>query len=448
MNADAADSLDVKTEQQNLISTIEKILSEAKIKGATQSSVAVSKVIGLSTTVRNQDIETLEFNQDCGFGITVYIGKQKGNASTSDTSIDSIKRTVQAAVDIAKQTGEDPYSGLADEALMASDIMDLDLDHPMGITADRGQQIALQSESALLDAGAESDGSSFSSHRSIHAYGNSHGFIASHASSRHSHSAVAIAKDDAGMQRDYYYSVSRQAKDLDDAQYIGARAAEKSQQRLGAKPISTGQYPILLNPDIAVGFLGHIMAAIKGAKLYRKSSFLLDSLEQKLMPDFVNIYERPHIKGALASRCYDAEGVATRNQNFFTNGVLKSYILSSYSGRRLDMQTTGNAGGVHNLHISDTGQDQEQLIQEMGTGLIITEVMGQGVNIVTGDYSRGASGFWVENGEIIHPVDGITIAGNLKQMMANIVAIGTDRPSYLSTRSGSILLSPMTVAAS
>lgn len=447
MSSKAIDQFDASAEQAELENTIQKILDEADHHGATASSVSVSKVMGLSNTVRNQAIETLEFNQDYGFGITVYLGHQKGHASTSDTSDDSIKRTVRAALDIARYTGSDPCSGLADADLMATEIPDLDLDIPMGLTPDKATEIAMLTEQAMLDAGATSDGVSFASHRSIHAYGNSHGFIGSFTSSRHYNSAVALARDDQGMQRDYYYTISRDADSLTVPEVVGQHAAERTLRRLGSKPIKTGQYPILLSPEIAAGFLGHITSAIKGNKLYRKASFLVDQLGNQILPDFINLYEKPFLQKALGSRSFDGEGVACREQSFVENGVLTSYILGSYSARKLGMQTTANADGVHNLHIDSTGQDQQQLLKDMGTGLLITEVMGQGVNLVTGDYSRGASGFWVEDGNLVHPVEGITIAGNLLQMMRAIQAVGNDIPDYLTSRTGSILIDKMTVAA-
>lgn len=446
-SSQAIDNFDANQERKELEDVIQRILDQANLNNATACSVAVSKVLGLSNSVRNQDVETLEFNQDYGFGITVYVGQQKGHASTSDTSQSSIERTVLAALEIARQTGADPCAGLADKELMATESHDLALDVPMGLTPSQATEIALEAEQALLDAGAQSDGVTFASHRSIHAYGNSHGFIASHSSSRHVNSAVALAKDEQGMQRDYYYTIGRDAQNLSDPKEVGQLAAKRALKRLGSKTIATGQYPVLFSPEIGAGFIGHFISAIQGSKLYRKSSFLVDQLGNKLFPDFINIYERPYLLGGLSSRYYDGEGVATREQHFVQEGYLKSYVLGSYSARKLGMTTTANAGGVHNLHVDNTGQTQDELFKMMGTGLLITEVMGQGVNLVTGDYSRGASGFWIENGELIHPVEGITIAGNLKDMMLQIQAIGNDVPHYLSTRTGSILLDNMTVAA-
>jgi PmbA protein len=449
MSSIPSDELNIPLEKETMSQLIEGILTEAKKLGATSAEVGVSKQCGLSVNVRNNDVETIEFNRDCGFGITVFIGNRKGNASTSDTNMNAIKSAVEAAISIAKQTTEDPYAGLVDAKLLATDIPDLQLDHPMGITPEEAIEHALIAERALLDTDKRiksSDGTSFSSHRGVKMYGNSHGFLEGYSSSRHSLSAVAIAEDDKGMQRDYYYSLSRNADDLLSDSIIGKMAAERSIARLGARPIATGVYPVLLSPEIAAGFLGHFISAIRGSNLYRKSSFLLDSLGEQLFPSNINIEEKPYILAGLSSAPFDAEGVATRNQHFIKDGVLEQYVLDSYSARRLNMETTANAGGTHNLHISHSGLDFQQLLSKIHKGLLITEVMGQGVNIVTGDYSRGASGFWVEDGKIQFPVEEITIAGSLKSMIANIVAVGNDFDPRLSTQTGSILLESMTVA--
>jgi len=448
MSMITSDALDIELEKSTMSQMIKDILLEAKKLGATSAEVGVSKQCGLSVNVRNNDVETIEFNRDCGFGITVFIGKRKGNASTSDTSHSALSYAVKAAISIAKQTTEDPYSGLIDADLMATEIKDLQLDHPMGITPEIAIEHALIAEQAMLqqDKRVKSDGTTFASHRGISMYGNSHGFLAGYPSSRHSLSAVAIAEDGQGMQRDYYYSTARNAKRLLSDNMIGIKAAERSVARLGAKSVPTGNFPILLCPEIAAGFFGHFLGAIKGGSLYRKSSFLLDSLGQQILPAAISIEEKPYLLEGLGSAPFDAEGVATRNQYFVRDGIVENYILSSYSARRLNMQTTANAGGVHNILVSNSGQNFQQLLTELNKGLLVTEVMGQGVNIVTGDYSRGASGFWVENGEIQFPVEEITIAGNLKTMLANIVAVGNDYDPRLSTQTGSVLLSSMTIA--
>ncbi|MFT5519788.1 MAG: PmbA protein [Enterobacterales bacterium] len=444
-----SDDLDIELEKSSMSKLIENILLEAKQLGATSTEVAVSKQSGLSVNVRNDDVETVEFNRDCGFGITVYIGKRKGNASTSDTSASAITAAVEAAVSIAKQTSEDPYAGLVDAELMATEIKDLQLDHPMGITPEKAIEHALNAERELLRTDSRiksSDGTTFASHRGIRMYGNSHGFLAGYPTSRHLLSAVAIAEDKQGMQRDYYYTIARNAKNLLADELTGRMAAERTVSRLGAQSIPTGEFPVILCPEIAAGFFGHFINAIKGGNLYRKSSFLLDQLGERIFPEFINIKEDPYILEGLASAPFDAEGVASRKQYFAKNGILENYVLSSYSGRRLDMETTANAGGVHNLFVSNSALSYQQLLDKMQNGLLVTEVMGQGVNILTGDYSRGASGFWVQNGEIQFPVEEITIAGNLKQMMSNVVAVGNDYDQRLSTQTGSVLLESMTVA--
>jgi len=448
MTTITSDELDIDLEKETMSQLIKNILHEAKNLGATQAEVGVSKQCGLSANVRNNDVETIEFNRDCGFGITVFIGQRKGNASTSDSSPSAISAAVNAAVSIAKQTTEDPYSGLVDANLMATEIKDLQLDHPMGITPETAIERALNAERAMLntDKRIKTDGATFASHRGIRMYGNSYGFIEGYPTSRHVLSAVAIAENKQGMQRDYYYTVARNAEKLLSEELIGIKAAERSIARLGAKSVNTGEFPVLLSPEIAAGFFGHFLGAIKGGNLYRKSSFLVDALGQQIFPTSINIEEKPYLLEALGSAPFDAEGVATRNQHFIRNGILENYILSSYSAKRLKMQTTANAGGVHNLLVSNSNKTFEQLLNEMQNGLLVTEVMGQGVNIVTGDYSRGASGFWIQNGEIQYPVEEITIAGNLKSMMSNIVAIGNDYDPRLSTQTGSVLLESMTVA--
>ena len=448
MTVITSDELDIDLEKSTMSQLIEEILQEAEKLGATSAEVGVSKQCGLSVNVRNNDVETIEFNRDCGFGITVFINKRKGNASTSDTSPSAISSAVSAAISIAKQTTADPYAGLVDAELMATEIRDLQLDHPMSITPEKAIKHALTSEQAMLkvDSRLKSDGATFASHRGIRMYGNSHGFLAGYPTSRHALSAVAIAEDDQGMQRDYYYTVARNSKKLLPDDVIGIKAAKRSIARLGAKAISTGEYPVLLCPEIAAGFFGHFLNAIKGGSLYRKSSFLLDSLGDQIFPTTINIEEQPYLLEGLGSSPFNSEGVATREQFFVREGVVENYILSSYSARRLNMQTTANAGGVHNLVVSSSDKNFQQLLNDMHKGLLVTEVMGQGVNLVTGDYSRGASGFWIENGEIQFPVEEITIAGNLKSMMANIVAVGNDYDPRLSTQTGSVLLESMTVA--
>lgn len=443
------DALDVVTETRTLKTLVADILAEAKRAGATSAEVGVSKEIGLSAQVRLGEVETVEFNRDGGFGITVYVGTRKGSSSTSDTSPEAIRAAVHAACEIAKHTAEDPYSGLADAALMAKDIPDLDLDHPMGLTAEEALERALVCENAARAVDkriTNSEGAGFSSHRGVRVYGNSHGFIEGYASSRHSLSCVLIGDDGNGMQRDYWYTVAREGSRLEDPVSVGRKAAERTLRRLSPRRIKTGTYPVLFTPDLASGLFGSFINAIRGGNLYRKSSFLLDALGQPIFPNWLTVREEPRIPRALGSAAFDSEGVATSARDLVHAGVLESYVLSTYSARKLGLQTTGNAGGVHNLLVSDTGQSFEQLLRELNTGLLVTEVMGQGVNIVTGDYSRGAAGFWVDNGVIQYPVEEITIAGNLKDMFMRIAAIGTDRDPRISTATGSMLIPGMSIA--
>ena len=449
--APAVDALDVAAELNQLEALVATILTEAKAAGATSAEVGVSKEIGLSAQVRLGEVETVEFNRDGGFGITVYLGTRKGSSSTSDTSADAIRAAVRAACDIAKYTAEDPYAGLADAELMARDIPDLELDHPYGLTAEQALERALACEDAARAVDARitnSEGASVSSHRGVRVYGNSHGFMAGYASTRHSLSCVLIGEDAKGMQRDYWYTVSRRGEELESPEAVGRKAAERTLRRLSPRRVKTGTYPVLFSPDIAAGVFGHFINAIRGGNLYRQSSFLLNALGKPVFPDWLSIREEPLLKRGLASAAFDSEGVATWAHDLVRGGTLESYVLSAYSARKLGLKTTGNAGGVHNLILSDSGKSQAELLREMGTGLYVTEVMGQGVNIVTGDYSRGAAGFWVENGEIQYPVEEITIAGNLKDMFARIAAIGTDRDPRLSVATGSLLIPDMAVAGS
>ena len=441
--------MDIGAEVNNLEIIGQDLIQRALSKGATQVEVGVSKDLGLSVQVRNQDIETLEYNRDNSFGLTVYFGHKKGSASTSDLSIDALNTTVDAACNIAKYTQEDPCSGLADKSLMASNPIDLELDHPMGITADIAKEMALECEQAGLDFSdkvSQSEGASFSSHRNIRYFANSHGFSAASPSTRHSLSCVLIAEDEKGMQRDYWYSIARNAELLESAKHIGAKAAEKVVARLNGRQLTTQKVPVLMIPEIARGLIGNFCSGIRGASLYRKSSFLLDSLGQQIFPDFVQFTEKPLIKGGLASSWFDNEGLATKEQAIIENGILNTYLLDSYSARRLNMQPTGHSGGVHNLQVVPMDLGFEALVKKMNTGLIVTDVMGHGVNLVTGDYSRGASGFWVENGEVQYFVEEITIAGNLKEMFSNLIAIGNDLDHRSSTLTGSWLLEEMTIA--
>lgn len=428
---------------------VRQVLDEAKRQGASAAEAGVSLEAGLSVTVRLGEVETLEYHRDRGVGVTVYFGQRKGSASTSDFAPQALRETVRAACDIARYTSEDDCAGLADAALMAKDIPDLELCHPWDIDAARGIGIAQRCEAAARDTDARitnSEGATLSSHQGLRVYGNSHGFLAGYPSTRHSLSCSVIAGRDEQMQRDYWYSVARRHEELESAEHIGRMAAERTLRRLDGRKLGTRQVPVIFAAEIATGLFRSLVSAVRGSSLYRKSSFLLDHLGKRIFPDYVHIHEQPHLRGALGSAPFDSEGVATRARDLVSGGVLQGYVLDSYSARKLGMQTTGNAGGVHNLSIDSGTLDFDGLLREMGSGLLVTELMGQGVNMVTGDYSRGAAGFWVENGAIQYPVEEITIAGNLKDMFQSIVAIGTDVERRGNYRTGSVLIERMTVA--
>jgi PmbA protein len=427
------------------------VLQEARRLGASSAEVAISSSAGLGVSVRMGEVETVEHTRDKALGISVYIGHKKGSASTTDFSSQAVKECVAAACSIARHTAEDEYAGLADAALMATDIPDLELHHPWGMGPEAAIEIALQAETAARNLDSRivnSEGAGANRLEGIQVYANSHGFSAGYLSSRHSISCAVIACDDNGMQRDYWYSVSRDPGRLEDAEDIGKRAAERSLSRLGARRISTRNVPVLFAAQIATGLLGHFVNAVRGGNLYRKASFLVDALGKSVFPDHVRIHEQPHLPGALGSSAYDSEGVATRDRRLVDDGVLQGYVLSSYSARKLGMQTTANAGGVRNLTADPSpGQiDLDELLATMGTGLYVTELMGMGVNTVTGDYSRGAAGFWVEAGTLQYPVEEITIAGNLRDMFSGIQAIGADQDRRGNIRTGSVLIDTMTVA--
>ncbi|MFC1748361.1 metalloprotease PmbA [Pseudomonadota bacterium] len=435
--------------REQLENVVADILAEAKGQGASDSEAAVSIESGLSVTARMGEVETVEHNHDKGLGVTVYFGQSKGSASTSDFSVTAIKDTVAAACRIARYTAADEYSGLADAALMAKSIPDLDLTHPWDISPEQAIDIALECEGAARSFDeriTNSEGASVSSHQSYRVYGNSHDFVGSYGGTRHALSCAVVGQQDEGMQRDYWYTSARCASELEAADIVGHKAADRTVKRLGARKIKTCQVPVLYSAEVASGLLSSFFSAIRGGAQYRRSSFLLDSLEQQIFPDFVTIDERPHLHRGVSSAPFDREGVATQDRAFIKNGYLQSYVLDQYSARRLNTQTTGNAGGVRNVFISTGDMDLYALCREMGTGLLVTELMGHGANIVTGDYSRGAAGFWVENGVIQYPVEELTVAGNLKQMFMDIVAVGNDVDTRGNTRTGSILLSNMTVA--
>ena len=435
-----------RAELENLVALA---LDEAKSLGVDQAEVAASIDTGLSATARLGDVENLEYNNDRGVSVTVYKDARKGNASTSDVSPEAIREAVAKAVSFAGVTAPDKYSGLADAELMCTDAPDLDLDHPWDIDADTAIALAIESEKAGLDADDRinnSEGATVATNRGCRAYGNSHGFVGSFAKTSHSITCVLLAEADGVMQRDYHYTSARRVADLDKATDVGRIAGEKTVARLGARKIRTTRAPVLYIPDLARGFIGHAISAISGGALYRKASFLLDSVGERLFPEFVSIQERPHLPRGMASIPFDSEGVGTYDRDIVTDGVLQDYVLSSYSARRLGLETTANAGGVQNLIVPGGGKNKAELIADMGTGLVVEELIGQGVNGVTGDYSRGAVGYWVENGEVAYPVHEVTIAGNLKDLYQHIAAIGDDQDTRSGIRCGSLLVEEMTIA--
>jgi PmbA protein len=427
----------------------EDVLNHARANGATACEVDVSEGFGQSVGVRCNEVETIEFNRDKGVGITVYAGQRKGYASTSDFSAQALRETVEAAINIARFTAEDDCAGLADAALMAKDFPDLDLFHPWALTVEDAIEAARRCEQAAFDASpkvSNSEGASVSTQQGQFVSANSLGFMGGYPTSRHYISCSVIAGEQDAMQRDDWYTTHRDASQLDDPLRVGRIAAERAVARLGGRKVKTGEFPVLFEAPLAAGLVGSLVHAASGGALYRKSSFLLDHLGKRVMPEFVQLSERPHILCGLGSASFDSDGVATRDREVVTDGILQGYFLSTYSARKLGMQSTGNAGGSHNLILHPGTLDLDGLLARMGRGLFVTELLGHGINYVTGDYSRGAAGYWVENGKIAYPVEEITIAGNLKAMLAGIVAIGNDVEVRGSKQTGSILLDRMTVA--
>ncbi|MFM2440291.1 MAG: hypothetical protein RLZZ349_18 [Pseudomonadota bacterium] len=427
----------------------EDVLKVAKNLGASAAEAELSLSIGQNVSVRLNEVENIEYNRDKGMSVTVYFGQQKGHASTSDLTQQALKDTVAAACNIAKYTANDEFCGLADADLMAKNILDLDLHHPWNISVDEAIVLAKECEAAALSVDARitnSEGASVSTGEGFFAYSNSHGFTGGYPSSRHGVSCSVIAESEDSMQRDYWYSTARASEDIQIAADIGRLAGERAVRRLNSRKISTCQVPVLFEAPLASGLISTLINAISGGSLYRKSSFLLDSLGKQVASPLLNIVENPHLKKGLASSPFDNEGVATQARQLVKEGVLQGYVLGSYSARKLGMKTTGNAGGNHNLIVQSGANDFSGMLKQMGTGLLVTELLGTGVNMVTGDYSRGAAGFWVENGVIIHPVEEITIASNMADMLKMIVGIGTDVVIQGSKQVGSILIERMTVA--
>lgn len=424
-------------------------LDYARAHGASAAEAEVSEGYGQTVTVRRGDVETIEYNRDKGLGVTVYIGKQRGHASTSDFSPQAVRDTVAAALSIARYTATDECAGLADADLLAREIADLDLWHPWALPVERAIEIARACEAAGFAVDkriGNSEGATVSTQESHFVYANSLGFLAGYPSSRHSIWCALIAGANEGMQRDDWYETARDPADLAAPESVGRRAGERARDRLNARKIATRQAPVLYESTVASSLLGHFASAVSGGSLYRKSSFLPDSVGQQVFSTRVQLRDVAHISKGLASSPFDEEGVATQDRDIVKDGVVQGYFLGSYSARKLGLRSTGNAGGNHNLLLADTGEDFAALMKKLGTGLLVTELMGQGVNGVTGDYSRGAAGYWVENGELAYPVQEITVAGNLKQMFRDIVAVGTDVVRRGSRQCGSILIEKMTIA--
>ena len=439
----------LKSQEQTLRDAVSFAIETAQKAGAT-AEVGVTKVSGLSVSTRLQEIENVEFTNDGALGISVYLGQQKGNASTSDLSEEAIKNTVEAALAIAKYTSPDDCTGLADKELMAFEAPDLALYHGASVDVEQATKLALEAENAALeydDKIVNSNGASFNSHTGVRVYGNTHGMLQSYLSSRYSLSCSVIGGELDQLENDYEYTVSREFDELSSADWVGQNCAKKVIARLNPQKLTTREVPVIFLNDVATGLISHLTGAISGGSLYRKSSFLLDHLGKQVLPDWFQISERPHLLKRLASTPFDSEGVRTQDLEIIQDGVLQTYLLTSYSGRKMGMQSTGHAGGIHNWLVKPnlTG-GLTALLRQMGTGLLVTDVMGQGVNIVTGDYSRGAAGFWVENGEIQYPVAEITIAGQLQDMLKNIVSVADDVEHRSNIQTGSILLDKMKIS--
>lgn len=437
-------AIDARTDDLGKLAELSReVIARCLAQGASAAEVGANIDQGLSVNVRMGEVETLEFTRDRGFGVTVYIGARKGSASTADLKPESLTLTIDKALAIARYAEADPDAGLADAALMATSFPDLDLYHPAHLDADQAFELGRRCERAGLDFDpriSNTDGAQVSSGDSLSVYANSHGFVGAERSSRHSLSASLIAGEGDGMQRDYWYDSSRAIGDLPSPEAIGAMAAERTLRRLDPRSLKTQAARVLYVPELARGLFGHLLSAVSGGALYRRASFLLDQVGQQIFPSFVQLREHPHLRRALGSANFDGEGVATREQDLIRDGVLTRYVLGSYSARKLKLATTANAGGVHNLIVTPGELDFAGMLKQLDTGLLLTELMGQGASTLTGDYSRGAAGFWVEKGEIVYPVEEITVAGNLREMFLNIEAIGNDVDLRGNIRCGSVLL--------
>jgi PmbA protein len=427
---------------------VEQALERARAEGASAAEAGANVADGLSVNARLGEVETIEYQRDRSLAVTVYAGQSTGSAATSDFREQAVQETVAAAVRIARFTSDDPHAGLADAARLASHFPELDLHHPWGLDAEGASERALACEQAArADARiTNSEGAGVSAHAALSTYANSHGFLASTHGTRHGIDCAVIAGQGEAMQRDFWYTTARSPDDLETPAVVGEQAAERTLARLGADQIETTECPVLFAPAMARSLLGHLVGAVRGSALYREASFLAGRRGERLFPGFVRIHEQPHLRRGLGSCAFDQEGVATTPRDLVADGVLQGYVLDSYSARRLGLETTGNAGGVHNLTLEPGGDDFDALVRRMHRGLIVTEMMGMGVNTVTGDYSRGAAGFWVENGAIVKPVQEVTVAGDLESLFAGITAVGNDLDTRASIRSPSVLVERMTVA--
>ena len=440
----------IEPKQKDLTNILEFVLSEAKKKGVDQAEIAATHSTGLNVTARLGDTEVLEYANDRGVGITIYNGMRKGNASTSDFSISALQETLEKACVFAKHTAADKFSGLADpDNLASSPFPNLDCKHKWDLSVDEAINMAINCEEIALTFDpriSNSEGASVATRVTAKAYGNTHGFLDCYTTTNHSISCVVVGHSSDEMQRDYWYSSARDSKDLDSLRQIGKKAAKRTLNRLGAKKIKTTNAPVVFSPELARGFLGHAIAAITGSAQYRKSSFLLDAVGKQIFPEFLQIQERPHIKKGMASKVYDAEGVATNDRELVVDGILQEYVLSSYSARRLGLKTTGNAGGTHNLVVPGNTSGKKEIIKTLSRGFLVQELIGQGVNGVTGDYSRGAVGYWIEDGQVSYPVHEVTIAGNLLDLYKRISMVGNDQDVRGGFRCGSLLVDDMKIA--
>ncbi|MXP56392.1 metalloprotease PmbA [Pantoea sp. Mhis] len=438
----------IANQRKSLEEAVAQALELAKIN-TDGTEVAITKSIGVGVSTRYGKVENIEFNNDGALNITVYYKKRKGSASSTDLKPNAIKRTVQAAIDIAHYTSADPYSGPADPELLAFKALDLDLYHPWNIDVNVAIERAAEAELISLAADKRiinSEGGNFNSHAAVTVFGNSHGMLQSYCSTRHSLVSCVIAKENGNMERDYAYTISRSINDLKSSKWVGMESARRALSRLSSRKIFTMNAPVIFSAELANSLFGHLVSAISGDNVYRKATFLVNFLGKKIFPEWLTIKENPHILKELASAPFDNEGVCTKSYTFIKNGILQNWLMNSYSSRKLGLKSTGHAGSIHNWYVSTQNYSFEELLKKMNRGLVVTELMGQGVNIITGDYSRGCFGFWVEDGHIQHPVSEITIAGNLKDMWLNILTIGNDIETRNPIKCGSVLISEMKIS--